>query len=681
LPKLRSSENKPPKQWNRELEDRVAQRTIALQQSEASLREAQQVAHLGSWELDVQTRQLTWSAEVFNIFRLDPSQSEPSYEELLHYFPSDEQARFDHLIDRAIHHGEPYTTDFQIIRADGSRGDIFAKAQLVQDASKKVTRLFGIAMDISDRKAIQEALQRSEERARATLLALPDLVFRVNRTGQYVDFLTSPQVGNLVAPERAIGKCLHEVLPPALAGNHAEKQSVALQKVLDTQALESYEQQVVIDGSLRYEEVRVAPCGNDEVVFFVRDITDRKQSEAQLQRTNEELARATRLKDEFLANMSHELRTPLNAILGMTEGLQEQIFGTINERQLKALQTIESSGTHLLELINDILDVAKIESGQIELDYAPTAISHLCQSSLAFIKQQALRKNLQLQVQLPRGVPDLQVDERRIRQVLINLLNNAVKFTPAGGQISLEVWQLAPQNEANSGCWVRFSVTDTGIGIAPENIQKLFQPFVQIDSALNRQYTGTGLGLSLVKQIVDLHGGRVGVTSALGKGSCFTIDLPCTPHNLHSPTLTTGEPGAAQITPKSFSEQQPASQAALILLVEDNEANISTFSDYLEAKGYRILLAKDGQKAIDLAKTHQPDLILMDIQMPGMDGLESTRQIRIEPTLVDTPIIALTALAMTGDQERCLEAGANDYLTKPVKLKQLATKIQRLLDH
>ena len=378
--------------------------------------------------------------------------------------------------------------------------------------------------------------------------------------------------------------------------------------------------------------------------------------------------------------MSHELRTPLNAILGMTEGLQEEVFGSINERQLKALQTIESSGTHLLELINDILDVAKIESGQIELNYAPTAISHLCQSSLAFIKQQALYKKLQLQVQLPRGLPDLQVDERRIRQVLINLLNNAVKFTPEGGQISLEVLQPTPQNEADSGCWVRFSVADTGIGIAPENIQKLFQPFVQIDSALNRQYTGTGLGLSLVKRIVDLHGGKVGVTSILGKGSCFTIDLPCTPHDLLSSTLPTGELGTVQVMPSSCSGQEPASQAALILLVEDNEASISTFSDYLEAKGYRILLAKDGCKAIDLAKTHQPDLILMDIQMPGMDGLESTRQIRLEPTLITTPIIALTALAMAGDQERCLEAGANDYLTKPVKLKQLTTMIQRLLN-
>ncbi|MBW4520617.1 MAG: response regulator [Scytolyngbya sp. HA4215-MV1] len=674
-------------QLNRELEDRVAQRTAALQQSEASLREAQQVAHLGSWELDVQTRKITWSAEIFRIFGLAPTNPEPSYEELLQYFPPDERVRFNQLIERAIQTGEPYTTDLQIIRADGSSGYIFAKAEITQNAAGQVTRLFGIAMDISEqqaalreRKAIQEALQRSEERARATLLAMPDLVFRVNRDGRYVDFLTSPLVSNLVDPQQVIGKRFHEALLPNISTVHAESQYFALQQVLETQTVQSYEQQIWIEGKVCYEEVRVAPCGNDEVVFFVRDITDRKQSEAQLQQTNEELARATRLKDEFLANMSHELRTPLNAILGMTEGLQEQVFGNINERQLKALQTIESSGTHLLELINDILDVAKIEAGQIELTYTSTSIHHLCQSSLAFIKQQALQKNIQVQVKLPTHLPNLVVDERRTRQVLINLLNNAVKFTPEGGQITLQVQRPTPQDRADSVCWVRFSVTDTGIGITPENIKKLFQPFVQIDSALNRQYTGTGLGLSLVKRIVELHGGRVGVTSDLGVGSCFTIDLPCTPGVLLTPEGTTPNPLALPLEPDFSPIDEVASDAPRILLVEDNVANISTVSDYLEAKGYRILLASDGQAAIDLAKAHQPDLILMDIQMPGMDGLEATRQIRLDPALTEIPIIALTALAMTGDREKCLEAGANDYLTKPVRLKQLANAIQHWTD-
>ncbi len=257
---------------------------------------------------------------------------------------------------------------------------------------------------------------------------------------------------------------------------------------------------------------------------------------------NEELARATRLKDEFLANMSHELRTPLNAILGMSEALQAEVFGSINDRQLKSIQTIERGGSRLLELINDILDITKIESGQIELDYTSTAVAPLCQSSLAAIEQQALHKSIQLEIKLPLNLPNLFIDERRIRQVLINLLNNAVKFTPEGGQITLKINSPPqPPNHPDPN-FIQIAIIDTGIGIAPEHLHKLFQPFIQIDSALNRQYQGTGLGLALVKRIVELHGGEVGLTSEVGLGSCFTISLPCPAPNLCSPQQPTPQP-------------------------------------------------------------------------------------------------------------------------------------------
>lgn len=381
------------------------------------------------------------------------------------------------------------------------------------------------------------------------------------------------------------------------------------------------------------------------------------------------------MKNEFLANMSHELRTPLNAILGMTEALQEQILGSINEKQLKALQTVERSGDHLLSLINDILDVAKIESGQIVLDCASINVAVLCQSSLTFIKQQAQKKSIQLKIKLPRNLPDQVLDERRIRQVLINLLNNAVKFTLEGGQITLEVTKQESPKSSHTNDWLHFAIIDTGIGIAPENIKKLFQPFVQIDSALNRQYSGAGLGLALVKQIVELHNGKVGLTSQLGVGSCFTIDLPYTPE---SSEMLMGKRLATTSEFESPLTHQPI-EIPLILIVEDNEINIITISGYLQAKGYRLIVAKNGQEAIALTKAHLPDLILMDIQMPVVDGLEAIQQIRLDPDLVNIPIIAMTALAMTGDHERCIQAGADEYVTKPVKLKQLTNTIQQLL--
>jgi signal transduction histidine kinase len=403
----------------------------------------------------------------------------------------------------------------------------------------------------------------------------------------------------------------------------------------------------------------------------------------QLQLTNTQLIESHRLKDSFLANMSHELRTPLNAILGMTEGLQDHIFGTVNDRQLDALQTVERSGNHLLELINDILDLAKIESGHIKLDFAIASIPLIAQSSLEFVKQQALKKQIQLTIKLAPNLPNLLIDERRIRQALINLLNNAVKFTPTGGgSVTLEVKQqpsVLNKTTDTTQDYLQISISDTGIGIAPENIQKLFQPFIQIDSALNRKFEGTGLGLALVKRIVELHGGYVDLTSELGVGSCFTILLPCLPLPNPQTKICSGNLPVKPLETELSKPYTDIRQDFLILIVDDDEVNSMTVSSYLKVKGYRFLLAKDGKEAIALTKAHKPDLILMDIQMPVMDGLEATQQIRLDPDVADIPIIALTALAMDGDREQCLAAGANEYVTKPVKLKDLVAMIRNLL--
>ncbi|MDB9313960.1 CBS domain-containing protein [Spirulina sp. CS-785/01] len=395
------------------------------------------------------------------------------------------------------------------------------------------------------------------------------------------------------------------------------------------------------------------------------DISDHKAAEIELQQTNQKLIRATQLKDEFLASMSHELRTPLNAILGMTEGLQEEIFGKLNQKQCKALQTVERSGTHLLELINDILDLSKIEAGEFSLELKPTDPNILCVSSIEFVQRQAQKKQLQLQVDVSPNLPQLVVDERRIRQVLINLLNNAVKFTPEGGEVTLEVRLL-------SSAFVRFMIQDTGIGIAPEHQRKLFQPFVQIDSALNRQYAGTGLGLSLVKRVVELHGGTVGVSSEVGVGSQFAFELPYEPPHYDG---TQGRESFDEDEVMAVGEELP-----LILLAEDNPNNVFTITSYLEAKGYRLMVAGDGQEALEYARSYHPQLILMDIQMPGMDGLTAIATLRNDPMFQELPIIALTALAMDGDREQCLEAGASAYLSKPVKLKQLAKMMQGFLN-
>jgi signal transduction histidine kinase/ActR/RegA family two-component response regulator len=439
------------------------------------------------------------------------------------------------------------------------------------------------------------------------------------------------------------------------------------------------------------------------------ELNERQQAEAQLRERNEqlaisnqELARATRLKDEFLASMSHELRTPLNAILGMSEALQELNFGPINDRQQKSISTIEKSGKHLLALINDILDLSKIEANKFDLEVSDVSIETLCKNSLLFVKELAHKKQISLKTQLPEYLRQLniRVDDRRCRQVLINLLSNAVKFTPEGGAIVLDVritGESRRRGDGETGSYeecelasrsqhrIEFSIVDTGIGIAPENIGKLFQSFVQIDSSLSRQYAGTGLGLALVKRIVELHEGSVAVESSLDRGSCFTVSLPFDPSaEIVLPPSPLPLVYPLTTDPEEISGLKPK---ALILVVEDNEANMETMTGYLSSRGYRLVEAVNGQAAIallsecstDRTDINCPNIILMDIQMPGMDGFEVTRHIRQIPACATMPIVALTALAMPTDRQKCLDAGANEYVSKPVKLGQLVSTIETLL--
>ncbi len=385
-----------------------------------------------------------------------------------------------------------------------------------------------------------------------------------------------------------------------------------------------------------------------------------------LRAANAELARAARLKDEFLANMSHELRTPLNAVLGLGQALQEEVYGPLNDQQMKSLKDIEQSADHLLAVINDILDIAKIEAGKVELDVSPVDVETVCLAALQMVRSQAMKKGIQLQSAYDPTVLSVLGDARRLKQVLVNLLSNAVKFTPNGGRVGLEVVGQPVEDV------VLFRVWDTGIGIPPDAIPMLFRPFVQLDSTLSRSHEGTGLGLALVARITELLGGQVTVESPAvgGVGSRFTVRLlwrRCCLDEVADDSRATAK--------SALPDKDPLECIGQVLLVEDNEANIETFVPYLERIGYRITVARNDHEAIAQAKALRPGVIIMDIMLPELDGLEAIRRIRSDVGLAGVPIIAVSALASPADEARCLAAGANEYLGKPVQLRELADVI------
>jgi signal transduction histidine kinase/ActR/RegA family two-component response regulator len=392
----------------------------------------------------------------------------------------------------------------------------------------------------------------------------------------------------------------------------------------------------------------------------------------ELARINAELRRAHRQKDEFLAGISHEVRTPLSAILGLAELLRTQIVGPLTDDQREMVSRIEENGRHLLAVINDLLDLAKIEAGRFDLAPRMLAAHVLCQASVRMIRELAIRKNQKIHTNLDPRVEGIYGDERRLRQALINLLSNAAKFTPPEGQIGIDL-EGDPDNEV-----VRISVWDTGIGIAAEDMPRLFQPFSQIDNVYQRDQAGSGLGLVIVARLAELHGGGVTLVSEPGKGSRFTITLPWTRHH----QMWRPESLDADETSRSDLDEEPLSQSRgnhHILLIDDDERGSAVIGDYLQRCGYHITHVVSGEEGLALARHEPPDIVIVDLRLRSLDGLDVIRRLRTDVAASTLPIIALTALAMPGDRERSLEAGADVYLSKPVRLRRLAEEIAALL--
>ncbi len=572
-----------------------------------------------------------------------------------------------------------------------------AEAEYTEDQLELLQRLADYMAPLLESQLRSQAHARDKQRSEAalrdqlqfleTLLdTIPSAIFYKDTEGRYLGCNETFCRWMRVTREQVIGKTVHEVYEPALAEKYAE---------MDSSLLRAGGRQI-------YEFVLHKPNGAPRNVLFHKatyrdasgevaglvgiatDITERKETEAALAVAKQQAEAANRAKSDFLANMSHEIRTPMTAILGFAEML---LRGGLDDDAARShLKTIHRNGEILLELINDILDLSKIEAGKMELEFARASPFALVEGVRTLMDVRAAEKNLDFRVDYRFPLPAVvNTDATRLRQILVNLLGNAVKFTERG-RVRLQV---VCDRGKNGATQLRFVVKDSGIGMSDDAVGRLFQPFTQADNSTTRRYGGTGLGLAISQRLANLLGGRIDVQSEAGVGSTFTVHMELAPGDaaefVDSLPQADDRPGGddpVEGPRKEEDETRSECFSGRVLLAEDGLDNQRLIGLLLAKAGLDVDVAEDGEKACRLAAESQEqgkpyDLILMDMQMPRVDGYEATQRLRREGWT--GPVIALTAHAMSGDRERCLDVGCTDYLSKPVQRDVLLDMVARHL--
>ncbi|MBD0265968.1 MAG: response regulator, partial [Tolypothrix sp. Co-bin9] len=502
----------------------------------------------------------------------------------------------------------------------------------------------------------------------------------------------------LFEPQDTVGKiCYASHCPSKLISNIGKKLQLSLQQAIDIEYLQQLENQqppsawrlaedfggltswLIIaressefsSESLEAPQVKLtsqlmARAANQCTVALaqLRQIKSLQECSQHLQSFNQQLERTNQLKNQFLANTSHEIRTPLSSIIGFTHLLLAQGYDPTRERHQEYLNIIQSSGKHLLALINDILDLSKIEANQLEVQWETVNVPTLCSNVFALLKEKAANKNLKLCLEVDPNITTLVADSLRLKQMLLNLLFNALKFTTTGS-VGLKV--------VAKGEFMYFTVWDTGSGISKEYQTELFQPYFQIANAATGRDEGTGLGLAVTRKLVEIHSGWLKVESKVNQGSRFTIGLPLRQEEgvgedeREKPDEWDGEDG----------EDLNTISSSEILLVEDDLPNAKVIKTYLEKLGYQVSWVKNAAEMWQVITQLQPALILMDVYLPDENGLKVVQQLRENDKYKTIPIVAQTAMAMKGDREICLAAGVNDYISKPIDLPLLATLVAK----
>ncbi|MFM2006924.1 MAG: hypothetical protein RLZZ09_2579 [Pseudomonadota bacterium] len=569
----------------------------------------------------------------------------------------------------AFKKAQSFTMDYRLRRHDGVYRWIQDHGAPQYDEKGQLLGYIGSCIDVTERV-------QAEELFRGLVEGSPIAMLLVNEDGNIE--LANEQLAVIFgyAPSELVGQSIELLIPESIRSHHPQKRTEFMRNA-QPRTLGGAGNVLGLrrDGQTFPAEIGLSPLtlnGRTHVIAVVVDMTERQRHEQQIldlnrdledrvrQRTNA-LEEAIAAKSKFLAHMSHEIRTPMNAVLGLAQLLEDE---SLTEDQLQMVHRINSAGRSLLSIINDILDFSKIEAGQLSVEQRPFKLAELLGhiDSLMGLVAQGKGLTLRLEEEAPFA-GRLSGDALRIEQVLINLVGNALKFTEQGG-VTIRV---APVSVTESAARLRFEIEDTGIGMGPDAVAKLFAPFTQADSGIARRFGGTGLGLSISKRLVELMGGEIGVNSTSGVGSTFWFELPFGRLvDTETPATTAAEVKRLRL------------QGLRLLVVDDNQINLFLAEKALTKEGAEVILVQDGQQAINYLRTNSSgvDLVLMDIQMPVMDGLAATRAIREELKLETLPVIALTAGVLAEEKQNALDAGVNDFLPKPMDIDLMASMIR-----
>ncbi len=632
---------------------KLEEKTFDLIREKAKLSQAQKLAHIGSWEWDISSNNFTWSDELYDIYGLKAEEFDATSEAFLERVHLEDREFTKNIIIGTYKTLIPFNFYHRIVRPNNDIRIVHAIGNVDKNDQGKPISMFGTVQGVTER--VHE--ENLEELASAATKSFNSMVI-ANRNGdiEWVNESFTRLSGFTLQEVKIRSKSIFQMFNETVLQKEKEFHENAVGK-----SPVSYERECLTKDGRKYWVIStVTPVFDkggklERIIAIDTDITHRKQIEEELVRTNS-------IKEQFLANMSHEIRTPMNAIVGFTD-LLLKTNPTSEQRQY--IEAVKTSGRNLIVIINDILDFSKIGSGKVTFEQIEFDLRHLISTLTELMLPKSMGKNIKISTKVDKRIPvQLIGDPTRLNQIFLNLVGNAIKFTENGGVTIIA--DLISESEEEIE--LKFSVNDTGIGIPEDKLDYVFEGFTQATNDTNRKYGGTGLGLTIVKQLVELQGGTITVKSKIGKGSSFVVSIKFTK------ALPAKSPGTKIF---DYEEELSHIEKLDILLVEDNLLNQILAKKVLTNWKWNVDVADNGVIAVKKVKSTSYDIILMDIQMPEMDGYEATRRIRgfFNSHKRNIPIIAITAHAISGEAEKCHNAGMNDYISKPFDEKVLYQKI------